>query len=154
MRRNFLIIAVVTLACAAVHTKAEAQVSADINIQLGKRPAPEVVFEREPQVVLIPRTRVYCIDGLDYDMFRFEGIWYVNDGGYWYRSRTFRGPFVAVDYHIIPRSIVVLPTRYHHHPLHPHGGPPGQMKKAQGHSKQQDRDMDKRGGRKMKGGRH
>lgn len=111
-----------------VPTHAQAGVSADVNIRIG-RPAPMVVFEREPDVVLVPSTRVYYVGGLDYDLFRYGQYWYINDGGYWYRARNYRGPFAQIGFKSVPRSIVVVPGRYHRHPMHPHGGPPGQMKR-------------------------
>lgn len=116
----------VGLAIAPAH--AQAGVSADVNIRIG-RPAPMVVFEREPDVVLVPSTRVYYVGGLDYDLFRYGQYWYINDGGYWYRARNYRGPFAQIGFNYVPRSIVVVPGRYHRHPMHPHGGPPGQMKR-------------------------
>jgi len=107
------------------------RVSADLNVHLGSRPAPVVVFEREPDVVLVPSSRVYYVGGLDYDLFRYGQYWYINDNGYWYRARNYRGPFGQIHYETVPRQIVVVPERYHRHPMHPLGGPPGQMKRYQ-----------------------
>jgi len=105
------------------------RVSADLNVHFGNRPAPVVVFEREPDVVLVPSSRVYYVGGLDYDLFRYGQYWYINDGGYWYRARNYRGPFGQIRYDTVPRQIVVVPERYHQHPMHPLGGPPGQVKR-------------------------
>ena len=107
------------------------RVSADLNVHLGSRPAPVVVFEREPDVVLVPSSRVYYVGGLDYDLFRYGQYWYINDGGYWYRARNYRGPFGQIRYETVPNQIVVVPERYHRHPMHPLGGPPGQVKRYQ-----------------------
>jgi len=107
------------------------RVSADLNVHFGDRPAPVVVFEREPDVVLVPSSRVYYVGGLDYDLFRYGQYWYINDGGYWYRARNYRGPFGQIRYETVPRQIVVVPERYHRHPMHPLGGPPGQVKRYQ-----------------------
>jgi hypothetical protein len=106
-----------------------ARAGVDININLGHPPPPPVFFEREPRVVLVPRTHVYYVPNLEYDFFRHGDYWYMNKGGYWYRARSYRGPFEAVVYERVPREIIVLPPNYHHHPMHPHGGPPGQLKK-------------------------
>lgn len=118
------------LGLVTVAATSEASVSADVNIRLGSRPAPVVVFEREPDVVLVPSTRVYYVNDLDYDLYRYGQFWYINDGGYWYRARNYRGPFAQIRFETVPRQIVVVPDRYHRHPMHPLGGPPGQMKKA------------------------
>jgi len=113
----------------ATGASAVTRVSADLNVHFGNRPAPVVVFEREPDVVLVPSSRVYYVGGLDYDLFRYGQYWYINDGGYWYRARNYRGPFGQIRYDTVPRQIVVVPERYHHHPMHPLGGPPGQVKR-------------------------
>jgi hypothetical protein len=114
----------------------EAGVSADLNIRLGTRPAPVVVFEREPDVVLVPSTRVYYVGGLDYDLFRYGQFWYINDGGYWYRARNYRGPFGQIRFESVPRQVVYVPDRFHRHPMHPLGGPPGQMKRYENANEQ------------------
>ena len=106
-------------------------VSADINIRLGDRPAPVVVFDEEPEVVLVPRSRVYYVEHRGYDLYRYGRYWYINDDGYWFRAAGYRGPFVGIELRHVPRSITVVPDRYRHHPIHPahpHGGPPGQLK--------------------------
>ena len=116
-------------ATAATWTPASARVSADINVHIGDRPAPVVVFDREPDVVLVPRSRVYYVDHDGYDLYRYGRYWYINDDGYWFRASSYRGPFLSIAVGRVPRSIVVVPARYRRHPVHPHGGPPGLMKK-------------------------
>jgi hypothetical protein len=124
-----LLVSAAALALAVSASPSQAEVSADVNIRVGSRPAPVVVFDREPDVVLIPRTHVYSVGGLDYDLYRFGAYWYINDGGYWFRARSYRGPFRAIEYRYVPHAITVVPVKYRRHPAHPHGGPPGQMKK-------------------------
>ena len=114
-------------------TPAQAGVSADINLHIGNRPAPVVVFDREPDVVLVPRSRVYYVDHEGYDLYRYGRYWYINDDGYWFRASSYRGPFVSLAVGRVPRQIVVVPARYRRHPIHPvhpHGGPPGHMKRG------------------------
>jgi hypothetical protein len=125
-----LLLSAVALTIAVSARPSSAAVSADVNVHVGPRPAPVVVFDREPDVVLVPRTHVYAVAGLDYDLYRFGAYWYMNDRGYWYRARSYRGPFSSIEYRYVPRSVVVVPARYRQHPAHPHGGPPGQMKKV------------------------
>ena len=155
MRRTFLSFACAgVLSLAGMASEAQAGVSADINLRIGDRPAPVVVFEREPDVVLVPSTRVYYVAGLDFDLFRFGRYWYINDDGYWYRSRHYRGPFRAVHWDNVPRSIYGVPARYHRHPWHPHGGPPGQMKKRAVVVRDRDGDVRVIRGGKRKGKDH
>jgi hypothetical protein len=118
------------LATTAAWTPAAAGVSADINVHIGDRRPPVVVFDREPDVILVPRTRVYYVDHDGYDLYRYGRYWYMNDDGYWFRASSYRGPFVSISVGRVPRQIVVVPARYRRHPVHPHGGPPGQMKKS------------------------
>lgn len=104
-----------------------ARVNVDINI--GVPPPPAVVFPSPPEVVVIPNTQVYYVPTVSgYDMYRFGPYWYINRDGYWYRSRQYRGPFTVIAYAHVPRAIVVVPPDFRHHPLHPHGGPPGHLK--------------------------
>jgi hypothetical protein len=141
-----LVVTVATLG--ATPTPAAAAVSADINVRIGPRPAPVVVFDREPDVVLVPRSRVYYVDHDRYDLYRYGRYWYINDDGYWFRASSYRGPFVSISVGRVPRSIVVVPARYRRHPAHPHGGPPGQMKKGRAvyrDDRHHDHDHDRRG---------
>lgn len=126
-------------ATAATWTPVSARVSADINVHIGDRPAPVVVFHDEPDVVLVPRSRVYYVEHDGYDLYRYGRYWYINDDGYWFRASSYRGPFLSIAIGRVPRSIVVVPAQYRRHPVHPHGGPPGQMKKRVVH-RDHDRD--------------
>jgi hypothetical protein len=91
---------------------AQAGVSADINIHIGRR-AP-VYYTREPRVYAIPSSEVYYVqDENDCDTYRYGNDWYVNDGGNWYCGQSWRGPFVQVAYARVPRVILQVPGRYH-----------------------------------------
>jgi hypothetical protein len=73
-------------------------------------------------------TRVYAVGGLDYDLFRYGQYWYIND------AATGIAPATTAAIRPDPlrhgaAQIVVVPERYHRHPMHPLGGPPGQMKR-------------------------
>ncbi len=95
-------------------------------------PPPRVVFYEEPQVVVVPGTRVYVVEDptFSYDMFRYSGAWYLYYDGYWYRSSSYRGSFAVIDVRSVPRPIIEVPSsRWRNHP---HGGPPGQQKKHGG----------------------
>ncbi len=131
-----------------VSLASNAAAGVDVHINLGVPPPPTVVFESEPNVVLVPRTRVYYVPGLDYDLYRYGDNWYVNRDGYWYRSSSYRGPFAPVVYERVPRSIVVIPRQYHHHPLRPVRDHPAPSRHAPPHRGGYDdhrRDGDHRG---------
>ncbi len=95
-------------------------------------PAPVVVFREQPHLYLVPNTGVWVVEDpvyrLDYDMFRYGNAWYVYDDGFWYRARSYAGPYRVVDVRYVPRRVLVVPAS--HWRSHPHGGPPGQMKKG------------------------
>jgi hypothetical protein len=109
-------------------TGARAGTSIGWSVTIGNAPPPPVVvFQREPRVVVVPGSTVYVLeDDCDYDVFRYGVFWYVFNDGYWYRARSYRGPFKAVSARYVPSAIVNVPPRYWRHP---HGGPPGLKKK-------------------------
>ena len=121
----------VTLLVALAPTVSQASTYFGFQIGISNAPPPpRVVFYDEPEVVLVPNSRVYVVESYDpgYDVFRYGSFWYVCNDGYWYRARSYRGPFVTVDVRSVPRPIFYVPREHWRH-FHPHGGPPGQMKK-------------------------
>lgn len=76
-----------------------------ISIRLGDSP---VYFPARPSFVVVPGTRVYWMENDlgDYDVYRYGNTYYVMDGGVWYRSSGFRGPFVVVGPRYVPRTII------------------------------------------------
>jgi hypothetical protein len=89
-----------------------------------------VVHRQQPRVVVVPGSTVYVVDdshAMDYDLFRYGVYWYIYEDGYWYRGRAYRGPYRAIHVKYVPRAIISVPARHWRH--HPHGGPPGLMRK-------------------------
>ncbi len=126
----FILAAVIATPAAAT-----AGTSVGWSVTIGNAPPPPVVvFRQEPRVVVVPGSTVYVLhedDDCDYDVFRYGVYWYIFNDGYWYRARTHRGPFAAVSARYVPAAIANVPPRYWRHP---HGGPPGQMKRHNGYS--------------------
>jgi hypothetical protein len=120
---GFLVAAVVAWPAGAL-----AGSSVGWSVTIGNSPPPPVVvFQREPRVVVVPGSTVYVIEeDCNYDVFRYGVFWYVCNDGYWYRARTHRGPFTAVSARYVPTAISNVPPKYWRHP---HGRPPGHMKK-------------------------
>lgn len=107
--------------------------SVGLSVSIGNAPPPPIVVVREqPRVVLVPNSTVYVCedDRIDYDTFRYGVFWYAYNDGFWYRARTWRGPYRTIEVRYVPRAIMTVPARHWRH--HPHGGPPGQMKKGDG----------------------
>jgi hypothetical protein len=112
MRRILLVSSLLVGLVAFGSKPAKAAISADINIHVGDR-APVGYFYSEPRGYLIPDYNVWYYQNSSYDMYRYGNVWYMNDGGYWYSARSWRGPFVGIRFESVPSRIVRVPTRYH-----------------------------------------
>jgi hypothetical protein len=91
-------------------------------------PPPRIVLAERPDLVAVPGSLVYSVRNVDYDVWRYNGAYYAYNDGYWYRSSKTSGPYVVVDVRRVPETILRVPAQSWKH--HPHGGPPGQMKKG------------------------
>lgn len=103
-----------------VATGAFAETDVHVNINLGNAPPPPVVVVRhEPRMVWLPELRVSVADDRDYgdDYFQCGSYWYSYHDGWWYRARSWRGPFSVIEYRYVPRSVISVPERHwRHHP--------------------------------------
>jgi hypothetical protein len=101
------------------------------SLEVSNAPPPlRVVWVSRPAYAMEFRG-VYVVDDdayqTDCDIFQYSGSWYAYTGGYWYRASSYRGPYVTISVERVPQRIFEVPARHWKH--HPHGGPPGQMKK-------------------------
>lgn len=72
-----------------------------------------VYFRSAPDMRLIPDSDVYSIRGnTEYDLYRYNGWFYLVDDGAWYRARSWEGPFTYVRMNSVPRAVVTVPTTY------------------------------------------
>jgi hypothetical protein len=111
---------------AATAGPSQAAVMLNVGVHVGDPPPPPAfVFDSEPEVILVPSTRVYYVPEQDFDLYRYGRYWYINRGGWWYRSAGYRGPFGYIGYDRVPVSVMRVPPKYHRHPM---GGPPGQIR--------------------------
>src|SRR5712672_1614183 len=113
LRIAFLVTALALLSPAS-RASARTNVSIDLHIGDAYR-GPRLVFQREPDVVIVPGTRVYYVRDYDYDLYRYGSFWYYNYDGGWYRARRYSGPFTYVGYRSIPSAVTYVPTRYRRH---------------------------------------
>jgi hypothetical protein len=96
--------------------KASAATSFSFSLRIGDPYiGPQLAFYDQPDVVVIPGTRVYYIDDYDYDLYRYGNYWYYYWNGGWYRSIDYDGPFYFISYVSVPYSIRYVPVRYRHH---------------------------------------
>src|SRR5262245_33768973 len=78
---------------------ASAGISANVQVSV-----PTVHFEVEPPLVVVS-PGVYVVQDYGDEVF-FSGGWYwVQSGGAWYRTRNYRGGWVAVTGPRVPRAI-------------------------------------------------
>ena len=73
-----------------------------------------VVIKRRPPLRPIRGTKIYWYAGPGYDIYFVGGYYYLYRGGMWYRSASWRGPWVHVRY--LPRVFLTVPRthpRYH-----------------------------------------
>jgi len=108
-------------------------------------PPPALTFDSDPQFRFIDDRQVYVIsdDGFGYDMFRIGGTFYLYSSDQWYRGRSARGPFVAIEERRVPRPILEIDDHEYHWRNHPKGwhgrgpdgqGPPGQRRDHADHA--------------------
>jgi len=95
---------------------AQARTSVSVGLHFGDRyEGPEPYWRGEAQIVMVPGTRVYYVGDSDYDIYRYGRYWYMYADGGWYRSRSYRGPWIYVGYRVVPREISYVPYRYRRH---------------------------------------
>ena len=95
-------------------TKASAAVAVSLQIGDPYR-GPRLAFVQQPDIVVIPGTRVYYVEDTSYDLYRYGPYWYYYYDGGWYRSRDYDGPFYFISYQTIPGPIRYVPVQYRHH---------------------------------------
>lgn len=95
---------------------ATAGTSLDINLHVGDPyPGGQLVFRDEPDIIVVPDTRVYYVRNSRYDLFRYGRYWYLCDDGVWFRARGYRGPFRHISFTTVPRAVVAVPAEHWHH---------------------------------------
>ena len=114
MKRILLLATLVALlASAAIPARSEAAVSVGVSLHVGDPyRGLSLHLRSEPDMALIPATRVYRAQDFDRDLYRYGRDWYYVDDDYWYRASSYRGPFVRVDVSSVPREIWSVPAGY------------------------------------------
>lgn len=115
------------------------EAAADVRVNVNIGPPPIAVRE-PPAVVLIPRSQVYFVPEVDYDVFFYNGYWWSPRGDRWYRAGTYEGPWRVVPRRIVPPPVYRVPRDYRRVYMHERHIP-------YGHWKKEHRDRGRRGGR-------
>ena len=98
------------LACGAPN-EASAGVNVGIGINIGP---PPIVVPAPPEVVLVPRSNVYFVPGVDFDVFFYNGFWWSPRGDRWYRARAYNGPWGIINRRYVPGPVFRVPHDYRH----------------------------------------
>jgi len=135
-------VAASVLALAGVaHAETQTWFGFSIGIRSGS-PAPEpIVWRSEPSIVWVGHVAIVDHDACNDDVFRADRYWWRMSNGWWYRSTSWRGPWMSVDVRRVPRPVLELPAqRWKHHPKY---NPPGHYVRDAAH-RRQERRMDRR----------
>ena len=78
-------------------------------------PPPAIRFEAPPPLVVV-EPGVQVVEDNDSEIFFVDGYyWHHAPNGYWYRTRDYRGGWVAVQPRYVPGRIVRLPPGHYRH---------------------------------------
>jgi hypothetical protein len=125
MRRLWVLAAALVASSLAQPSHAGAQTwfGFQVGISGGSPAPPPYMFRQEPRVVVVNDVYVVDDDGCDDDVFRHRGVWWRMHAGHWYRSSSWRGPWVTVDVRRVPERVLVVPARHwKHHPRYTNRG--------------------------------
>jgi hypothetical protein len=115
MKRMILFAALLTPLIASSTQPARAD-DAGVSLRIGDRyHGTSLSFTTRPRMTVVPRTRVYYMQGADQDVYRYGRYYYGYDQGRWYRSSTYSGPWVYVRGRTVPRQIYSVPPDYRRH---------------------------------------
>ncbi len=112
----WIVCSAMAVSLTAAASNAGADTSVSINMRVGDPyRGPSLEFRHEPDVVLVPDSRVYYVRDYDYDIYRYGSYWYFTYDGGWYRARRYNGRYVYVGYESVPRAVVMVPVKYRKH---------------------------------------
>jgi hypothetical protein len=66
-----------------------------------------------PTLQRIPHYPVYYAPNLRTNYFFYDGLYWVFDGGGWYSSTWYNGPWLEVDRYEVPAALLHVPVRYY-----------------------------------------
>lgn len=84
-----------------------------VRLRVGDRyRGPGLGFSEMPNLIRVPGRRVYYVQDSDHDVYRAGNYWYLNYNNDWYRSSSYRGPWIFVGYQSVPREVYTVPSQY------------------------------------------
>jgi len=113
MKRMLLMAVALVLVVMSTAGPAKAETRVGLNIQIGDPyRGTSISFRSEPDVILVPSTKVYYVDDYDADLYRYGRFWYFVEEGRWYRAKRYSGPFYYIHATSVPRSVSRISPRY------------------------------------------
>lgn len=127
-KKDFRILLLVSVLCCSSLSYNNACAEVNVNIRVNI-PLPPFVFPAPPPVFVVPGTYVYAVPDIEIDVLFYQGYWYRPYRDYWYRSRSYNGPWRYIERRRIPGVLFTLPPDFRHMPPGHQHIPYGQMKK-------------------------
>ena len=117
MKRILIMTACLGLILTAGFTpSAQARTHISVGVNFGDRyDGPDLYWRDEPSLAVVPGTQIYYVQDYPYDVYRCGRYWYFNSDNRWYRSRSYRGPWIYVGYQSVPTQFTYIPMRYRRH---------------------------------------
>ena len=70
-------------------------------------------FSKKPEMRAITRSGISYATGVeDVDLYRYRSEWYLVEGGQWYHSDSWKGPFLAILFDRVPLAVQNVPSPY------------------------------------------
>jgi hypothetical protein len=89
----------------AMTVSAHAGVNVDINLGIPVPLPPTVVVQTPPEFIYSPSLGFYVSVGAPYDIVYLGSDYYLYRDGYYYRSRSYNGPWVGVEGRRLPPGL-------------------------------------------------
>ena len=146
-----------------------AETNIGISVNIGDAPPPPVVVVRsEPRLVYVSDARCWVVadERWSDDCFKHGRYWYTWHDGWWYRAKSWRGPYRVIETRYVPVAVHRVPARHwKHHPQFGHAYPSRHPGRVQHHHpnndhyaddqyRRRDRDRDQRANVVVKERRH
>jgi hypothetical protein len=85
----------------------------NINVGISIPPPPGFRFHAPPPMVVIPGTYIYAVPDIDIEVLFYRGYWYRPHNERWYRSKSYNGPWIYLEWRRVPRALLDLPPDYY-----------------------------------------
>ncbi len=139
MRKSLFVViglAVLLVVLFAAGGTKEAVAQVDVRINIGP---PPIAVPEPPEVVLVPRSKVYFVPHPEIDVFFYGGYWWSPRGDRWYRARAYNGPWGVVERRLVPAYVSRIPKDYRVRYERERRIPYGQWKKDSMHPRKEER---------------